>query len=73
MNRSIPSHLGSKLREQYAKFIAMISQTVQKTRRAKKILCTDKTEVQTMTNDELITSVKAERRGYEHAVQDLDA
>jgi hypothetical protein len=71
-NRSIPSHLGSKLREQMSRFFAKIRQTVEKTRRARKILRTSKADVQEMTNDELITSVKADRRGYEHAIQELD-
>ena len=64
--------MSDKVREQMSRFFEKIRQTIEKTRRARKTLRTSRVDVQEMTNDELITSVKADRRGYEHTIQELD-
>ena len=71
-NRSIPSDLSDKVRDQMSRLFAKIRQTIEKTRRARRTLRANRVDVQEMTNDELITSVKADRRGYEHTIQELD-
>ena len=55
------------------KFKSKVRQTVDKTRKAKKILLISEEGIELMTDDALITLVKHEKKGYDSRIQDLEA
>ena len=72
MDREISSILSEKLRQQYEKFRTKVRQTVEKTRKAKRILLISEEDIESMRDDTLITLVKHEKKGYDSRILDLE-
>ena len=71
-DREIPANLFGKLRQQYEDFRSRVRQTVEKTHKAERALLISEEDIESMTDDELITLVKHEKMRYDSRILDLE-